>query len=54
MGTLDPNGIASGKISFAGFPEFIGLRFFTAFIVVDPTAPSGIRTISNAHEMQVQ
>jgi hypothetical protein len=54
VGSLDPNGIASGKINFAGFPEFRGLRFFSAFCVFDQAAPSGIKTISNAYEMQVQ
>jgi hypothetical protein len=53
-GALDRDGIASGKISFAGFPEFRGLRFFSGFVVLDPAAPSGIRTISNAHEVLVQ
>jgi hypothetical protein len=54
VGVLDPNGIGSGSISFANFPQFVGLRFFTGFVVIAPTAPSGIKTISNAHEVLVQ
>jgi hypothetical protein len=53
-GALNQDGIGAGKIDFAGFPEFRGLRFFNAFVVLDPAAPSGIRTISNAHEVLVQ
>lgn len=53
-GTLDADGIAAGRIVFAGFPRLVGLRFFTAFIVLDATAPSGIKTISNAHEVVVR
>jgi hypothetical protein len=54
VGALDQDGIGSGRISFAGFPQMLGLRFFTAFVVLDPAGPSGIRTISNAHEVLVQ
>jgi hypothetical protein len=50
---LDQNGIASGRIAFAGFPQFVGLKFFTAFVALDPRATSGIKTISNAHETLV-
>jgi len=32
----------------------LGLRFFTAFVVLDPSAPAGIRTVSNALETLVQ
>jgi hypothetical protein len=54
VGTLDQTGIASGQIGFAGFPELRNLRFFNAFVVLDPAAPFGIKTISNAHEVLVQ
>ena len=54
VGVLDQDGIGSGRISFASFPQFVGLRFFTAFVVLDPAAPSAIKTISNAHEVLVQ
>jgi hypothetical protein len=54
VGVLDQDGIASGGISFANFAQFIGLKFFTAFVVLDPAAPSAIKTISNAHEVLVQ
>jgi hypothetical protein len=45
---------APGRISFAGLPYLVGFRFFTAFVVVDPAAPSGIKTISNPLEVLVQ
>jgi hypothetical protein len=54
VGALDQNGLGSGKIDFSGFPQFVGLRFSTAVLVLDPAAPSGIKTISNAHETQVR
>jgi hypothetical protein len=54
VGVLDADGIAAGRITFIGFPQLVGLRFVTAFLVLDPAAPSGIRTISNAHETLVQ
>jgi hypothetical protein len=54
VGALDQDGIASGSINFAGFAQLVGLRFFNAFLVLDPAAPSGIKTISNAHEVLVQ
>jgi hypothetical protein len=54
VGALDRDGIAAGKISFAGFAQFVGLRFFTAFVALAPAAPSGIKTISEAHEVRVQ
>jgi hypothetical protein len=54
VGTLNQDGIGSGRISFANFPQLVGLRFFTGFVVLGPSAPSGIKTISNAHEVLVQ
>jgi hypothetical protein len=54
VGALDQDGISAGQFSFAGFPQLVGLRFFNAFVVLDPAATSGIRTISNAHEVRVQ
>jgi hypothetical protein len=54
FGTLDQNGIGSGRIAFQGFPGFTGLKFVTAFVTLDPAAPMGIGTISNAHPTQVQ
>jgi hypothetical protein len=53
-GVLDQDGIAAGRLSFVGLPQLAGLRFFTAFVVLDPMAPSGIRTISNSHEVLIQ
>jgi hypothetical protein len=53
-GVLNTDGVANARIDVTGFPQLVGLRFFTAFVVIDLTAPSGIKTISNAHEVLVQ
>jgi hypothetical protein len=54
QGVLDANGLAAGRISFQGFPHLVGLRFVTAFVVLEVTAPFGIKTISNALPTHVQ
>ena len=53
-GLLDGDGIGAGQANFAGLGALIGFRFFAAFIVLDGSAPSGIRTISNPVEVLVQ
>ena len=53
-GLLNTDGIAPGKATFGGFPQAVGLRYFTAFLVLDASAPLGIKTISNALESLVQ
>jgi hypothetical protein len=53
-GMLSQDGIAAGTIAFFGMPELLGARFFNAFVVLDARSPSGIRTISNAHEVLIQ
>ena len=53
-GLIGTDGTAAGIITFVGFPQLVGFRFFTAFLVLDPAAPQGIRTISNALETVVQ
>ena len=54
VGVLDNDGIGLGSVTFQGFPQVLNLRFFTAFLVLDPAAPFGIKTISNAHEILSQ
>jgi hypothetical protein len=54
VGILNNDGIATGSVTFQGFPQVLNLRFFTAFLVLDPASPFGIKTISNAHEIQAQ
>jgi hypothetical protein len=54
VGVLDANGLGSGQITFPGLGALVGLRFYTAFVVIDPAAPSGLRTLSNAHEVLIQ
>lgn len=52
--TLDQSGVGAGQINFVGLPWFTGFRFYTGFVVLDPAAPSGIKTISNANLTIVQ
>jgi hypothetical protein len=54
VGQLNNDGIAGGAMTFTGLPQLIGLRYVTAFLVLDPAAPFGIRTISNALDTLVQ
>ncbi len=53
VGMLDVNGQAAGNINFTSLPGFQGFKFFNAFLVLDPNAPSGIATMSNALEVMV-
>jgi hypothetical protein len=53
VGVLDANGVSPGSIAPPNLPAIVGLQFVNAFVVLDPSAPSGIRTISNALEVKV-
>ena len=46
-GTLDQRGQAAPAIHFPNLPALIGTRIHTAFLTLDPAAPSGIRSISD-------
>jgi hypothetical protein len=53
MGILDAQGRTLAYIHIPGAPALAGLKFYTAFVTIDPAAPSGIRGISNAVELTV-
>jgi hypothetical protein len=47
-GILDSRGQAQGAIRIPSFAALVGTRVHTAFVTLDPKAPSGVRTISTA------
>jgi len=51
--TLDAKGEAQAQIRIPNTPALIGLRIHTAYVVIDPTAPQGVRTISNTFTFSV-
>jgi hypothetical protein len=51
-GALDANGQAGGAITMP-FPQLLGLHLFAGFLTIDLNAPFGVRTISNAIEIEV-
>ena len=48
------NGSARGSITVPNNAALIGVKFFNAFVVLEPKSPHGIKTISNAHEVLLQ
>jgi len=47
-GVIDSKGQAQAAIHIPNIPSLIGVRLHSAFVTLDPAAPSGIRSISNA------
>jgi Tol biopolymer transport system component len=54
IGTLDIDGVANGTVTIPNSPIYLGVQFVVAFVVLDPNAPSNIRTISNAKDILIQ
>ena len=52
-GNLDAQGTGTAAISIPEMPELVGFDFHTAFITLDPAAPSGIRSISDTRSFRV-
>jgi hypothetical protein len=46
-GYILPNGTSPASLSIPAIPATVGLKIHTAFVTLDPQAPSGIRSISN-------
>jgi hypothetical protein len=46
-GTIDSRGDGQAALHVPNLPMLAGLKIHSAFVTVDPGAPSGIRTISN-------
>jgi len=52
-GVLDGQGVGKAAIHLPNLPALIGTRIHTAFVTVSPTAPSGIRSISNTFSFSI-
>jgi hypothetical protein len=52
-GVIDQNGKASATIHIPNATVLIGTRLHTAFVTLDPAAPSGIRSISNTDSFTI-
>jgi len=52
-GRLDRQGEAKGAIHLPSSGALIGVELYTAFVTIDGSAPSGIRTISSAYRMTI-
>ena len=52
-GAIGPNGQAQAAIHIPADNRLIGVRVHTAFATISPTAPSGIKSISNTHSFTI-
>jgi hypothetical protein len=52
-GVLDSRGRAQAAIHIPNLPPLIGTRIHSAFVTVDPVAPSGVRSISNTFSFSI-
>jgi len=52
-GVIDSKGQARAAIHIPNIPALIGVRLHSAFVTLDPAAPSGIRSISNTFSFSV-
>ena len=53
-GTLDSSGQGRAVLAIPGDPGLRGINVFAAFAVLDPGAPGGIRTFSNAECISIR
>jgi len=53
-GLLDASGNGKASIVIPNSPALVGLKLQNAFLTIDPTAPSGILTISNTCAFTIQ
>ena len=53
QGLLDGQGQGGAAINIPNLAALVGVRLHTAFLTIDPTAPSGIRSISNTFSFSV-
>jgi hypothetical protein len=47
-GKVGTDGTAAAALALPAIPETVGLKIHSAFVTLDPAAPSGVRAISNA------
>jgi len=52
-GLIDNQGQARASIHVPNDPVLIGLRLYTAFVTLDPAAPSGIKSISSTFSFSI-
>jgi hypothetical protein len=52
-GILDSQGKAQAAVHIPSIPALIGVRLHSAFVTLDPAAPSGIRSISNTFRFSI-
>lgn len=53
-GRIDSTGTATGSITFPRHRSLVGVPIHTSFITLDPTAPSGVRSISSTYTCSLQ
>jgi hypothetical protein len=53
QGVMDAKGESQAAIHIPSIPALIGVRLHTAFVTLDPQAPSGIRSISNTFSFSI-
>ena len=53
-GLIGTNGQAKAANNIPNFPILKGVRLHTAFVTVSPSAPSGIKSISNTFSFTIQ
>jgi len=53
-GNLDATGSAKASLNIPPFPILKGVRIYTAFLTLAPSAPSGVKSISNTFLFTIQ
>jgi hypothetical protein len=53
QGVIDAKGQAKASIHIPNIPALIGLRLHSAFVTLSPSAPSGIKSISNTFSFSI-
>ena len=52
-GSMPGHGSSAAALHVPGIPAAVGLRIYTAFVTLDSSAPSGIRSISDTHAFTI-
>ena len=52
-GIIDSKGQAKATINIPSIPALIGTHIHSAFVTLDPQAPSGIKSISNTYSFSI-
>ena len=53
-GILDSSGKASARLAIPNLPVLKGIRIYTAFVTLNPSAPTGVQSISNSFLFTIQ